>query len=111
MARGRIVLTTPDSGSWTRRLLRRWWPHYKLEHLFYFNGDNLRRAMEQTGLRVTFRGPARKFVDVAYIRDHAEAYSGGLAGRAARVIGGILAGAGPRSINFGEQLVVGLRDR
>lgn len=112
MPGGRIVLTTPDSGSWTRRVLGRRWPHYKVEHLFYFNGSNLEYAMTKAGLRMTVRRPAQKVVDLAYVRDHAEVYSSGLVWRAARLMGKIAQGGWnrrPRSLSFGEQLVVGAR--
>lgn len=38
---GILLIVTPDTSSWTRRLTGRYWPHYKTEHLYYFNQTNL----------------------------------------------------------------------
>lgn len=38
---GLLLIVTPNSASWTQKLLGRHWPHYKPEHLYYFNSRNL----------------------------------------------------------------------
>ena len=55
---GLLPLVTPNVGGLQARLLGRHWYHYKPgEHLFYFNPDTLRRAVERAGLG--WRGWAR----------------------------------------------------
>jgi SAM-dependent methyltransferase len=36
-AGGALIATFPNVESWSRRALGRWWPQYKVEHLFYFS--------------------------------------------------------------------------
>ncbi|MBI5847142.1 MAG: class I SAM-dependent methyltransferase [Nitrospirae bacterium] len=38
---GLLMIVTPDTLSWTNRIMGRYWPHYKVEHLCYFNRYNL----------------------------------------------------------------------
>ncbi|MBF0327640.1 MAG: class I SAM-dependent methyltransferase [Nitrospirae bacterium] len=38
---GLMLIVTPDTSSFTCRLLGKYWPHYKIEHLHYFNRFNL----------------------------------------------------------------------
>jgi SAM-dependent methyltransferase len=52
--RGVTFLTTPDHGSLNRRVLRRFWPSYRPEHLIYFDARSLRRLLEEEGFRVEF---------------------------------------------------------
>lgn len=49
---GVLMLTTPDHRSWVRRVLRRWWPSYRPEHLVYFDRRTLRRFLEEEGFTV-----------------------------------------------------------
>jgi len=54
---GVAFLTTPDHGSLNRRLLRRFWPSYRPEHLLYFDVRSLRRLLAEEGYRVEFIAP------------------------------------------------------
>lgn len=56
---GSLLLSTPDAGSWWRRLMGPRWPSYKLpEHILYFNTVNLaglvRRAGAQEPLAIPY---------------------------------------------------------
>lgn len=44
---GVLLITTPNTGSLGARLLGRHWPHYKIEHLFYFNRKALRMLLAE----------------------------------------------------------------
>ncbi|MBI4403328.1 MAG: class I SAM-dependent methyltransferase [Deltaproteobacteria bacterium] len=39
---GVLLITTPDTGSLSRFLLGKHWPHYKMEHIYYFNRRNMK---------------------------------------------------------------------
>ena len=67
---GQLVITTPDTASPSCHLMRRSWPHYHIEHLFYFNRRNLAQALTQTGFTVTYVGAAKKVIDFDYLRHH-----------------------------------------
>jgi len=54
---GVAFLTTPDHGSLNRRVLRRFWPSYRPEHLLYFDLRSFRRLLEAEGYRVEFIAP------------------------------------------------------
>ena len=46
---GRLYLTTPNLASLQRRMLGRRWPRYHVEHLSYFDGRSIRRALARAG--------------------------------------------------------------
>ncbi len=54
--RGLLFLTTPDHGSLSRRVFRRFWLSYRPEHLVYFDQRSLRRILEEEGFRVELIG-------------------------------------------------------
>lgn len=53
---GLVFLTTPDHGSLTRKLLRRFWPSYRPEHLVYFERRHLRQLLYEEGFRILLIG-------------------------------------------------------
>jgi 2-polyprenyl-3-methyl-5-hydroxy-6-metoxy-1,4-benzoquinol methylase len=66
-AGGALAITTPDTGSWSHRLLGNGWSHYRLEHLFYFDRRNLQRLLEEVGFSsVTFH-PLPKALSLDFI--------------------------------------------
>lgn len=84
---GAIAITTPDTGSVSRKVLGTGWSHYKVEHLHYFNRDNLRRLLEEVGFsRVTFK-PLWKSLNLKYIREQFEVYPHPVLSVAARGLG------------------------
>ena len=71
---GLLAITTPDAGSPSRRLLRTGWTHYKVEHLFYFNQQNLARLLADVGFSsVTFH-TLWKSLTLDYIGHQFEVY-------------------------------------
>ena len=109
---GRIVLTTPDAGSVSCRLMGPLWPHYKVEHLYFFDRRNIVDILGQAGVTVTTIGVARKVLDVAYLRHHFEAYPRPLVtpalGLMAR-LGGAWVDRRSASLSLGEMIVAGTK--
>lgn len=71
---GALAITTPDTGSPSHRVLGTSWTHYKIEHLFYFNKQNLERLLEDVGFSsVTFH-PLWKALTLDYIGHQFEVY-------------------------------------
>lgn len=46
---GLLVITAPDTASLSHAVMRGRWPHYKVEHLFYFNSKNLAQMLGNAG--------------------------------------------------------------
>lgn len=63
---GLLVITTPWTGSLSRRLAGRHWLHYKPEHLYYFGPDNLPRLLAAQGFVLTHREDAVKCLTLGY---------------------------------------------
>jgi 2-polyprenyl-3-methyl-5-hydroxy-6-metoxy-1,4-benzoquinol methylase len=106
-----LVISTPQIGSVTQRLMRAGWPHYKTEHLYYFSPDNLRLLFRQTGFAHVERRPARKTLSIDYIRHYFEAYPHAALTRLARLLRRLPQRARERHIAVptGEMLVVARR--
>jgi SAM-dependent methyltransferase len=66
-ADGRIYLTTPLAGSMLHRLTGRFWPQYKLEHLFYFSKTSFDKIGEQVGLRTEKSIALSKTLPISYL--------------------------------------------
>lgn len=49
---GNLLVVTPRAGCLSHRLMRKWWVHYHIEHLWYFSSDNLTTLLEQAGFTV-----------------------------------------------------------
>lgn len=109
---GAIAITTPDTGSVSRKVLGTGWSHYKVEHLHYFNRDNLRRLLEEVGFsRVTFK-PLWKSLNVKYIREQFEVYPHPVLSVVARGLGEALPASlqrRPVRVLTGELLAVASR--
>lgn len=78
---GLLMIVTPDTSSWTRRLLGRYWPHYKAEHLYYFNRSNLSRLCSRRFYLLAAER-AYKTLTLNYISGIVQAYHGNIAARA-----------------------------
>jgi len=71
---GALVITTPDAGSPSHRVLGRGWTHYKLEHLFYFNQRNFERLLKDCGFSSAKFHPLWKSLTLDYIGRQFETY-------------------------------------
>ncbi len=110
---GRLVITTPDAGSASNRVLGGSWPHYKIEHLYYFNRHNLRLLLKQAGISPAYSGSARKVLSLDYIQHQFQRYPRSVVTPLIRLLSRC-AGARlrhyPLSFRFGEMLVAGTKN-
>ena len=111
-AGGSLVLTTPDGGSLSCRAMGASWPHYKTEHLFYFNRANVPALLEKAGIKMERVGAAKKVLDFDYIRHQFNTYPRALVTPVLNLLGRISPGSWQsksRSYSFGEMIVVGTK--
>jgi SAM-dependent methyltransferase len=64
---GVLIITTPDAGSLFRRVLGRFWPHYKVEHLTYPSTGALDNLASNAGLDVVEMKPLAKPLTIGYL--------------------------------------------
>lgn len=110
---GQLVLTTPDTGSASWHLMGRAWPHYKPEHLFYFDRRNVSQILGRAGFAVTQSGRAIKVLDLNYVRHQFLAYPRPFVATTLKVLarlGGPQWERRPRSLSLGEMVVSAIKD-
>jgi hypothetical protein len=64
---GTLVLTLPNVASLSQKLMHKTWPHYLLEHLFYFSPATIAAALQQTGFQQTLQQPFNKPLSLDYL--------------------------------------------
>lgn len=64
---GGLLLTTPDIGSFSARVMRSHWPHYHIDHLWYFNRRTLSALVKEAGFEAVLWRRAPKIFNLAYI--------------------------------------------
>jgi len=107
---GVLLVTTPNAGTLAARLLGRHWPHYKIEHLFYFNRKSLRLCLADFEI-LTMR-PATKSLGPLYFGNILRRYA---SLRVIRAVGAASAAFGRRiwdphvPVRTGELLVIARR--
>jgi 2-polyprenyl-3-methyl-5-hydroxy-6-metoxy-1,4-benzoquinol methylase len=72
---GKLLISTPRTGSAVHHLMAGHWPQYREEHLVLFSEAAMRRALERAGLQVNRIVPTVKYVSPAYIWGQASQYS------------------------------------
>ncbi|HUS68267.1 MAG TPA: class I SAM-dependent methyltransferase [Kofleriaceae bacterium] len=85
---GILMICTPDLESWSARLMRGRWSHYKAEHLHYLSRTSLRTLLERAGFRLRHVGNAWKALSLAYVAEHFRVYADG---PGARLLAGVTA--------------------
>ena len=65
--RGKIILTVPTTDSGLKRIMGKFWPQYKLEHLFYFSTASFSSIGSVLGLRIKTMTPVRKALPLSYL--------------------------------------------
>ncbi len=70
---GILYIVTPNTNSLSRKILRSKWPHYKTEHLCYFNQSNIRKLLDGFSLQSAF--PVSKSVNLSYISNVLKKYT------------------------------------
>ena len=71
---GTLFIATPALDSWSARLLRHRWMEFKLEHLTYFNRENIQTLLLSQGFEQLLVTTNHKFLSAAYIHAHFERY-------------------------------------
>lgn len=71
---GVVAVTTPDPLALSCRLLRKHWPHYKLEHLLYFTPEALSLLMAPVGFRRQRLMAATKTLTFSYLERQMRTY-------------------------------------
>jgi 2-polyprenyl-3-methyl-5-hydroxy-6-metoxy-1,4-benzoquinol methylase len=110
-ANGVLLIVTPDTGSLTARLLGSYWPHYKVEHLYYFNRQNIRKLLR--GFRIVESATAKKNISFSYFGSVLKKYT---ASRFLRIMGSLCCILSSKLINFsvsiplGEMLILADKD-
>ena len=71
---GYILITVPDTSSFTHNIMKEKWTQYKLEHLFYFNKTNMEVIAKKTGFEIIYMKPALKTMTIQYMRNQFNVY-------------------------------------
>jgi SAM-dependent methyltransferase len=71
---GCLAIVTPNTESLTARVMRRYWTHYKLEHIHYYSPQGLSSLVEPWGFERIAIGPAVKLLTLSYIHGQLIAY-------------------------------------
>jgi SAM-dependent methyltransferase len=71
---GALLVVTPDVGSAAARIMGRWWWHYRVAHVGYFNRGSMRRALREVGLRLELDTFARWEIQVSYLAERMARY-------------------------------------
>ena len=67
---GVLLLVTPDCSSLTARVLRDRWPHYKVEHLYYYSPRTLKRLLISIGFDEVKTKTGIRYLTLNYIINH-----------------------------------------
>jgi len=67
---GKVFCVVPSLDSWSAKLLKTKWMEFKLEHLTYFDTQNLRSLLFQEKFSEIKHFPARKTLSLDYIAGH-----------------------------------------
>jgi 2-polyprenyl-3-methyl-5-hydroxy-6-metoxy-1,4-benzoquinol methylase len=105
---GILLIVTPDTSSWTCRLMGASWPHFKKEHLYYFSRTNIIKFLPSALVVMELVG-AKKSLSIRYCRNIIEAHNGSTIG--ARLISFLRffprgLQVWPFSVGFGEMLIL-----
>lgn len=71
---GIIIITTPDSGSLSNKIMRRRWTHYKKEHFYYFNLHALKKLASVAGLKLVYNETSKKALNINYLHTQLNVY-------------------------------------
>lgn len=107
--KGIIVLSTPNSGSFSRFLMKKKWIHYKEEHLFYFNKKSIKFLADELNLHVVKAKAFKKVFYLSYVLHQFEIYKHIFLTPVFRILNNILPKfflKKPFSLSIGEMFVV-----
>jgi SAM-dependent methyltransferase len=67
---GFLVITTPDTGSLSHKIMGSSWPHYVSEHLFLFNKENINLMLTKAGLKLISARKSHIMVTLDYLKSN-----------------------------------------
>lgn len=105
---GILMIVTPDTSSWTRKVLGTRWLHYKEEHVYYYNSNNIFRLLSPR-FHIFSLGSAYKSLTLDYCASIIKNYAtSGAVKKITSVLKHLPASIGqyPLKINIGEMLVL-----
>jgi 2-polyprenyl-3-methyl-5-hydroxy-6-metoxy-1,4-benzoquinol methylase len=73
--RGSLVISTPNTGSFLKKILKKKWPHYKAEHLFYFSTENLKLLLSDKKFICNESSRSIKFISLKFLSQYFRAFS------------------------------------
>jgi len=71
---GALLVVTPDVGSLAARLMGRWWWHYRIAHVGYFNRVSMQQALREVGLRLELDTFAKWQFPASYLAERLGRY-------------------------------------
>lgn len=73
-ADGFLMIATPDTSSWIRKIMGKRWHHYKEEHIYYYNHSNIVKLLS-THFNIIILNNAHKTLTIDYCSNILKAYS------------------------------------
>lgn len=64
---GYILISTPNTNSFTSKIMNSKWTQYKLEHLYYFNKKTIKMLSDLTGFEIILMRPYWKNMTLKYM--------------------------------------------
>ena len=80
---GFLLMSLPDTGSLSRKILRRQWSHFIPEHLFSYSRDNIKQILIKEHFSIRHIGSARKDLTIEYAGNVWHSMGGGVVDRLA----------------------------
>ena len=71
---GLLLIITPNSGSITRKILRKNWYQYKEEHIIYYNKKSLAHLLKKHGFELVFAKANTKTFSLKYTYEYVKKY-------------------------------------
>lgn len=105
---GILMIVTPNTSSWTRKVLRKQWPHYKEEHVYYYRPSNITQLLS-FGFNIIKIENAYKTLTINYLLSVSQAYiKRGLPNRLILSLSKLTSKIRfpPFNINIGEMLIL-----
>jgi 2-polyprenyl-3-methyl-5-hydroxy-6-metoxy-1,4-benzoquinol methylase len=105
---GIIMIMTPDTDSFSHKLMGTRWTQYKVEHLFYFNKKSINTLCNMTGFKVVKLTRAWKSMNLAYLNTQFQVYRHPIISPLVRAMNNVLPGLNTLCFNIllGEMVVI-----
>ncbi len=71
---GIVLMVTPDVGSCVATLLGKWWWHFRLAHIGYFNKESMRRMAKEAGFEIVHFSRPAVYLNCQYVLERLAKY-------------------------------------